>query len=198
MTAKLVQKIEFYKNVLIVLYILTAISIVSSLSFSLIYIVQKKEQFKELSVLSSELTQSIQAQDIQGSMEKAKSYKSKMEVLESSAFNLNLEMILSVLCIIIFGVIVPILIIKKIKGQIESLHKEMETQVQKWVQTWIHELKSHGANAYQNPDFWLKIGLLVVEQTAIYTSHPAVYIAAELSRIIRLELDKAKTALQSC
>lgn len=192
MVAKLVQKIEFYKNILIALYVVTAISIVSSLSFSFIYIVQKKDQYKELSILSAELAQSIQSQDIQGSIEKAQSYKSKIEVLETSAFSLNLEMILSVLCIIIFGVILPYILIHKIKKRMEDLHKEIEIQVQKWVHTWIHELKSHGPNAYQNPDFWLKIGLLVVEQAAAYTTHPGVYIAAELSRIVRLELDKTR------
>ncbi len=190
MAARLVQKLYFYRNLMLALYFLCAVSLCSSLVLNGFYFLKKSNDFSKAVELSEQLQSTLQNKDVGESLRVSSQYLTEIREIEKSVFNLNWEIFLATICIIIFGVILPYLIAKKIQHRLEELKKEVEIQIQNWVKTWIKELNFYGQDAYKNPDFWLKIGLLAVEQAAQYTSHPGVYMGAEMARIVRMELDK--------
>ncbi len=102
------------------------------------------------------------------------------------------ELIATVVGTILFGVILPYFYILKIKQKIIDLKFEVEKQVQTWVQGWFEAYREHGEDSFQKSEFWLRIVMLSVEQFAHYSTHPAVYMGAEISRIVRTELERSK------
>ncbi|MES2769250.1 MAG: hypothetical protein V4596_08895 [Bdellovibrionota bacterium] len=93
---------------------------------------------------------------------------------------------------ILFGIVLPYFYVLKIKQRILQLRIEVEKQVQTWVQGWFETYREFGEESFQKSEFWLKIVMLSVEQLSHYSTHPAVYMGAEISRIVRTELDKQK------
>lgn len=102
------------------------------------------------------------------------------------------ELIATASLTILFGVIFPYLYILQIKNRIEQLKKEVEQQVQTWVKGWFETYREHGEDSFQKSEFWLKIVMLSIEQLAQYSTHPGVYMASEISKIIRSELEAQK------
>lgn len=102
------------------------------------------------------------------------------------------ELIATAVCTILFGIVLPYLYILKIKIKILQLRVEVEKQVQTWVQGWFETYREFGEESFQKSEFWLKIVMLSVEQLSHYSTHPAVYMSAEISRIVRTELDNQK------
>lgn len=105
---------------------------------------------------------------------------------------LHWELIATVVCTILFGIVLPYLYILKIKRRIMMLKLEVEKQVQTWVHGWFSTYSEYGQDSFQKSEFWLKIVMLSVEQLAQYSTHPAVYMGAEISRIVRSELENQK------
>ena len=97
-------------------------------------------------------------------------------------------------CTVLFGVILPYYQIVRIKRKIFLLKKEVESQIRSWVKGWFETYAEHGEQSFQKSEFWLKIVLLTVEQVAQYSTHPALYMGAEISKIVRQELDKKSSA----
>lgn len=190
MAAMLVRKLYFYRNILFVLYFLCAVSLFSSLALNGLYFFKKSQEFAHATELSSQLQLALQNQNKDEALKLSQNYLIEIKQIEQSVFGLQWEIFIATLCIIIFGVGMPYMLAQKIQVKIKELKKEVEIQIQNWVKTWIKELNFYGQDAYKNPDFWLKIGLLAVEQAAQYTSHPGVYMGAEMARIVRMELDK--------
>ena len=102
------------------------------------------------------------------------------------------ELIATAVGTILFGVVLPWLYILKIKQRILMLKLEVEKQVQTWVRGWFETYREFGDDSFQKSEFWLRIVMLSVEQMAHYSSHPAVYMGAEISRIVRTELENSK------
>jgi hypothetical protein len=102
------------------------------------------------------------------------------------------ELIATTVCTVLFGIVLPYLYILKIKKRILMLKLEVEQQVQAWVSGWFTTYREYGEESFQKSEFWLKIVMLSVEQLAQYSTHPAVYMGAEVSRIVRSELEKQK------
>jgi hypothetical protein len=102
------------------------------------------------------------------------------------------ELIATSVCTILFGIVLPYLYILKIKKRILLLKMQVELQVQSWVSGWFDTYREFGDESFQKSEFWLKIVMLSVEQLAQYSTHPAVYMGAEISRIVRSELEKQK------
>jgi hypothetical protein len=100
------------------------------------------------------------------------------------------ELIATALCTILFGIVFPYMYILKIKRKILMLKLEVEKQVQTWVKGWFSTYSEYGQDSFQKSEFWLKIVMLSVEQLAQYSTHPAVYMGAEISRIVRTELER--------
>ncbi len=103
------------------------------------------------------------------------------------------ELITTATLTILFGVVLPYLLILRIKYRIEQLKREVEKQVQSWVKGWFETYREFGEDSFQKSEFWLKIIMLSVEQFAQYSTHPAVYMSAEISKIVRAELESQKT-----
>lgn len=190
MTAQLVQKIQFYKKVLLGLYFLCAVSLCASLTLNAYYFFKKSAEFSRLKNLSTEMQVSLRASDSKASLAQSQLYMDEIKVVEESALTLQSEIFVSVVCIIIFGLVLPYLLILQIKKKVEDLQKKMELQVQAWVRTWMEEYQRHGSEAHQKSEFWLKIVLLTVEQLSQFSSHPAFYLGAEVARIVRTEMNK--------
>lgn len=102
------------------------------------------------------------------------------------------ELILTVAATILFGIVFPYFYVLKIKKRILMLRIEVEKQVQTWVQGWFETYREFGEESFQKSEFWLKIVMLSVEQLSHYSTHPAIYMGAEISRIVRTELDNQK------
>lgn len=102
------------------------------------------------------------------------------------------ELIATAVGTILFGIVLPYLYVLKIKNRILLLRLEVEKQVQSWVSGWFATYREFGEDSFQKSEFWLKIVMLSVEQMAQYSTHPAVYMGAEVSKIIRSELEKQK------
>lgn len=117
-------------------------------------------------------------------------------VLSVSLYNkmeeIHWELILTVAGTVLFGIVLPYLYILKIKRKILMLKLEVEKQVQAWVRGWFSTYSEFGETAFKNSEFWLKIVMLSVEQLAQYSTHPAIYMGAEISRIVRTELENQK------
>lgn len=119
-------------------------------------------------------------------------------VLSVSLYNqmeeIHWELIATVVGTVLFGIVLPYLYILKIQKRILMLKIEVEKQVQSWVRGWFETYREFGEESFQKSEFWLKIVMLSVEQLAQYSTHPAVYMGAEISKIVRseLELQKAK------
>lgn len=102
------------------------------------------------------------------------------------------ELIATVAGTILFGVILPYLYIMRIKQRILMLKLEVEKQVQTWVRGWFETYREFGEDSFQKSEFWLRIVMLSVEQLAHYSTHPAMYMGAEISRIVRTELENSR------
>lgn len=102
------------------------------------------------------------------------------------------ELIATAVATILFGIVLPYFYVLKIKKRILMLRIEVEKQVQSWVQGWFQTYREFGEESFQKSEFWLKIVMLSVEQLSHYSTHPAVYMGAEISRIVRTELDNQK------
>lgn len=117
-------------------------------------------------------------------------------VLSVSLYNkmgeVHWELIATSVGTILFGIILPYFYIMKIKNRILQLRIQVEQQVQAWVSGWFTTYREYGEDSFQKSEFWLKIVMLSVEQLAQYSTHPAFYMSAEVSKIIRMELDKQK------
>jgi len=104
------------------------------------------------------------------------------------------ELIITGVATILFGIVFPYFYVMKIKKRILMLRLEVEKQVQTWVQGWFETYREFGDESFQKSEFWLKIVMLSVEQLSHYSTHPAVFMGAEISRIVRTELDNQKRA----
>ena len=74
------------------------------------------------------------------------------------------------------------------------MREEVQKQIQSWVPGWFETYQQYGDDSFQKSEFWLKIVMLSVEQIAQYSTHPAIYMSAEISKIVRQELDKRRSA----
>jgi hypothetical protein len=111
----------------------------------------------------------------------------KMDHLES-------ELVITSIASILFGIVLPYYLIVRIKRKVFLLQKEVENQIRVWVKGWFDTYKQYGDDSFQNSEFWLKIVMLSVEQLAQYSTHPALYMGAQISQIVRQELDKKRSA----
>lgn len=146
MSSLLVEKIKYYKNMLLIFYFINMVSVTLGIVLS-------------IGILK------------------------RTGILET-------ELLLTAIISLLFGAILPFYFIYRIKRKILLLQKEVEKQIQTWVRGWMTTYQQYGEKSFQNSEFWLKIVLLSVEQIAQYNAHPAVFIGAQISSIIRQELDK--------
>jgi hypothetical protein len=108
--------------------------------------------------------------------------------------HLEWELIVTSITSILFGILLPYFFVLRIKRKVFMLQREVEMQIQTWVKGWFDTYRQYGNESFQNSEFWLKIVMLSVEQLAQYSTHPALYMGAQISQIVRQELDKKKAA----
>ncbi|MCB0414228.1 MAG: hypothetical protein KDD50_07835 [Bdellovibrionales bacterium] len=114
-----------------------------------------------------------------------------LDELQSNFQNIHTEFIVVGILTLLFGILLPLWVI----GLATRLLYRAKIELEKKVLSVIKEFSTaHGLyeKPFQSPEFWFKTTSLVLENIALYTSHPGVHTAADLSRHIRQELEKHK------
>jgi hypothetical protein len=101
------------------------------------------------------------------------------------------ELVLTGLLTLIFGFLLPTAIMVYAGRAINALRKEMQSAIVEFLRSWKDATSAHGPGAFKDPDFWLKILLLVGQYSGQMSSHPVAQIAGEIAFVVRQELQRA-------
>jgi predicted membrane-bound mannosyltransferase len=95
--------------------------------------------------------------------------------------------------VLIFGLVIPTLIFKRIADMRGAIRKQTEETISRLVSGWMESYKEADGNIIEDPLFWANIALLAVEVFGENSKHPAVVTLMEFIPVIRQELKKNKT-----
>lgn len=94
--------------------------------------------------------------------------------------------------ILVVGIILPAIILRKIGIALTNAKKEIQKAGAKLVAGWIEQNQSFkGEGALKNSGFWVNLLLLGLEAYAPKMDHPAAQVITEFSPELRKEIQKA-------
>lgn len=101
-------------------------------------------------------------------------------------------LILTGLGTLIFGLILPLLIITLLTKLINETRLRLEKKALNWFDEFLKEKTAMGDGAFKSPEFWLKVFILSVEYIAPYSNHPIANYGSHISKLVRIELGKVE------
>ncbi len=104
-----------------------------------------------------------------------------------------IELILTGALTLLFGVLLPHLVLYLIGRTLNRVRVEMQNSVREVLRAWNETANAFGPKPFQNVEFWLQILLLTGEQSSRLSRHPVAHIAGELAFIVRQELKHSGT-----
>jgi hypothetical protein len=98
---------------------------------------------------------------------------------------------------LIFGLIVPLYFLRQISNQMTELKNDLQRSAQDITREWMHALTQFGDAPFKNIDFWLHIALLTATYVGKTSYHPSIQLISEMARLVRLELQKNTSNINS-
>ncbi len=105
------------------------------------------------------------------------------------------ELIAIGLITLLFGIILPLVVMARITSTIRALRQEIQRSVFDFLRNWRQTEQDFAAQdgAFKNPEFWLQIALLCGQFFGQASSNPAAQMAGEIALTIRNELKKNRS-----
>jgi hypothetical protein len=94
--------------------------------------------------------------------------------------------------ILIFGILLPIVLFKRLQTEITVARHKVEEKVSHWIAGWFESHSQHEESPFQDPVFWIKVVLLSAETFAPQSSHPFMQFIGEFAPTLRKEIEKER------
>jgi len=95
---------------------------------------------------------------------------------------------------LVFGVAIPLIIFSLTLKALRQGRKALTKAAQDIVADWSKTLSRYGEDPFRNAHFWIEALLILTEQIGAQSRHPAALLSAELSHLVRHELERTKKA----
>jgi hypothetical protein len=92
----------------------------------------------------------------------------------------------------LFGILLPILLFRKLMKEMQNAKHKVEEKVSFWIADWFKTYSQHGEKPYQDPSFWLKLILISVEAFAPQSRSPFMQFLADFAPTLRKEIENQK------
>jgi hypothetical protein len=93
---------------------------------------------------------------------------------------------------ILFGVVLPWFVFKKLQNEMIKTKLAFEKNISHWIAQWAETYSKHGDKPFQDATFWIETVALTIEAVAPTLKHPAFQFLAEFAPILRRELDRER------
>lgn len=94
---------------------------------------------------------------------------------------------------LIFGVAVPLILLSLMLRALRMAQKSLTNAAKDIVKNWSTALNRYGEDPFRNGHFWIEALLIITEQIGAQSRHPAAMLSAELSHLVREELQRNRT-----
>lgn len=91
-----------------------------------------------------------------------------------------------------FGIVLPLLAIKKIESQLKEWEKNTQKMISEWVASWVAAQQHADEEYYKDPLFWLNFFLIGVESMQGQFKNPYFHFISEMAPMIRQSLETQK------
>ncbi len=97
--------------------------------------------------------------------------------------------------ILIFGIILPIYLIKKLEVAAKAWEAKIKKTISQWVAAWVGAQSAHEGEEefYKDPAFWINLTMTTMESLKEDVNHPLFQFVADLAPFIRQSLRKKVT-----
>lgn len=111
--------------------------------------------------------------------------------------NYRIEILVVTVASILFGIIIPLILILKLKAKTKALQQRLENQVVDGLKIWRQQTQKYNGSPESNSQFWIEFGLLTLGQVCKEIDHPLAFYASQLSHRIIQEVQPTPQAPQS-